>query len=227
MVADFCYLRDFSCGATIAVYDRMRLAASVAIVLSALAAPAHADGFFYGQSYGISSARSDGRPMLGESLQLRVQMGWRWGAWSVGPWFAGHLAAPRDNASFGVVGGDPQPGDSDFESIGADVRYNAAIRDHLSAYVRGGPRIAQGIGALDGYRGAGLGVGPGLQLTGEVRALGFLFAPLFFAKRGPRIHACLYIDQNVDWYRLSADQMPALSMPIIGTSIGIGAGSYF
>jgi hypothetical protein len=206
----------------------MRLAASVAIVLSALAGTAHADGFFYGQSYGISSARSDGSSMLGESLQLRVQMGWRWGAWSVGPWFAGHLAAPREGAMFGVVGGEPQAGDSDFESIGADVRYNAEIREHLSAYVRGGPRVAQGaIGALDGYRGVGIGVGTGLQLTGEVRALGFLFAPLFFAKRGPRIHACLYIDQNVDYYRLSADQMPTLSMPIIGTSIGIGAGSYF
>ncbi|HUS29304.1 MAG TPA: hypothetical protein VMZ53_12385 [Kofleriaceae bacterium] len=205
----------------------MRLAASVALVLAALATPARADGFFYGQSYGVSSARSDARPMMGESLQLRIQMGWRWGNWSVGPWFAGHLAAPREGAKFGVVGGEPAADDSDFESIGADVRYNAPIREHLSAYVRGGPRIAQGIGALDGYRGAGLGVGTGVQLTGEVRALGFLFAPLFFAKKGPRIHASLYLDQNVDWYRLSADQMPSLSMPLVGTSIGIGAGSYF
>ena len=67
----------------------------------------------------------------------------------------------------------------------------------------------------------------GLQLTGRVRALGFLFAPLFFAKKGPAINACVYIDQSVDWYRLTADQMPALSMPLVGTSIGIGAGSYF
>src|ERR1043165_5016142 len=93
MVADFCYVRDFSCGASIAVDHGMRRAASFVVVLAALAAPAHADGFYYGQSYGISSARSDGRSMLGESLQLRVQLGWRWGHWSVGPWFAGHLAA--------------------------------------------------------------------------------------------------------------------------------------
>jgi hypothetical protein len=205
----------------------MRRAALIVLVLSALAASAHADGFYYGQSYGISSARSDGSSMLGESLQLRVQLGWRWDHWSVGPWFAGQLAAPRDGARFGVVGGDPKPGDSDMESIGADVRYNAQIRDHLSAYVRGGPRVARGIGALDGYSGAGIGVGTGLQLTGNVRALGFVFAPLFFSKRGPTIHACLFLDQNVDYYRLTADQMPAVSMPLVGTSIGIGAGSYF
>ena len=205
----------------------MRLAAAVAVVLATAASPARADGFYYGQSYGISSARSDGNAMMGESLHLRVQLGWRWDEWSVGPWFAGHLSAPRDGAMFGLVGGEPQPGDSDMEAIGVDVRYNALLRDHLTAYVRGGPRIAQGLGALDGYRGAGLGAATGLQLSGRVRALGFLFAPLFFAKKGPSVNACIYIDQSVDWYRLTADQMPALSMPIVGTSIGIGAGSYF
>ena len=204
----------------------MRFAATVALVLTALAASARADGFYYGQSYGISSARSDGNAMMGESLHLRIQMGWRWGEWSIGPWFAAHLAAPRDGARFGIVGGDPQAGDSDMEAIGADVRYNAQVREHLTAYVRGGPRIAQGLGTLEGYRGAGLGAATGLQLTGRVRALGFLFAPLFFAKKGPMINACIYVDQSVDWYRLSADQMPALSMPLVGTSIGIGAGSY-
>lgn len=203
----------------------MRLALTVAAL--ALASPAQADGFYYGQSYGVSSARADGSSMLGASLQLRVQLGWRWGAWSVGPWFAGHLAAPRDGSTFGIVGGQPQSGDSDFESLGVDARYNATIRGHLTAYVRGGPRIGRGIGALDGYRGAGFGVGTGLQLAGRVRALGFVFAPLFFMKRGPSIQACVYLDQNVDWYSLSADRMPTLSMPLVGTSIGIGAGSYF
>jgi hypothetical protein len=60
-----------------------------------------------------------------------------------------------------------------------------------------------------------------------VRALGFLFAPLFFMKRGPRIHAALYLDQNVDWYWLGASHMATLSVPVVGTTIGIGAGSYF
>lgn len=204
----------------------MRLALTFA-ALAVTAGTARADGFYYGQSYGISDARADGTSMLGASLQLRVQLGWRWGAWSVGPWFAGHLAVPRDGSTFSIVGGDPRPGDSDFESIGADARYNAIIREHLSAYVRFGPRIGRGIGALDGYSGAGFGVGTGVQLSGKVRALGFVFAPLFFMKHGPTINACLYLDQNVDYYSLSADRMPTLSMPLVGTSIGIGAGSYF
>lgn len=66
-----------------------------------------------------------------------------------------------------------------------------------------------------------------MRLALTVAALGFVFAPLFFMKRGPSIQACVYLDQNVDWYSLSADRMPTLSMPLVGTSIGIGAGSYF
>jgi hypothetical protein len=206
----------------------MRLPATfAALAVAASAGTVRADGFYYGQSYGISSARSDGSAMLGESLQLRIQLGWRWGDFSVGPTFTGHLAAPREGSAFGVVGGDPPRGDSDFESIGADVRYNQTIRGRLSAYVRGGPRMARGMGALDGYLGIGLGAGTGIQVTGQVRALGFLFAPLFFSKRGPKINACVFLDQNVDWFWMSNDPMPALSLPIIATSIGIGAGSYF
>jgi hypothetical protein len=140
---------------------------------------------------------------------------------------AGHLAAPRDGSTFGIVGGDPPAGDSDFESIGADVRYNQTIRGRLSAYVRGGPRLARAMGALSGYLGVGLGAGTGLQVTGKVRALGFLFAPLFFSKRGPTINACVFVDENLDWFRMWNDPMPAMSLPIIATSIGIGAGSYF
>lgn len=202
----------------------MRLAA---LVLAVTCATAHADGFYYSQSYGLSSARGDGADMLGASLQLRIALGWRFGALTVGPLLSGNLAFDRDNAYFGFVGGDPAKGDSDLEAYGLDARYHATLGDNLVMYVRGGPRYASALGALEGYRGYGVGAATGVQLAGRVRALGFLFAPLFFAKRGPRIHACLYIDQNVDWYRLSADQMPALSMPLIGTSIGIGAGSYF
>jgi len=201
----------------------MRLAA---IVLS-LTASARADGFYYNQSYGISSARSDGAAMLGTSLQLRIALGWRFGALSIGPWVAGHVAIAREGALLGLVGGDPPPGDSDLKTVGADARYNAAIKEHLSIYVRGGPRYAVGEGALAGYSGVGIGVGTGVQLTGRVRALGFLFAPLFFTQRGPMIQATVFLDENVEWYRLDALGMKSLSVPLVGTSIGIGAGSYF
>lgn len=208
----------------------MRLAAlTLAVTLGALTAfsvPARADGFFYGQSYGISSARKDGSSMLGGSLQLRVAFGWRSGPLSFGPWVGGNLAIEREGALFGLVGGDPPPGDSDLKNYGLDARYNAEIGHHLSLYVRGGPRFANGSGALAGYRGFGVGAATGLQLTGRVRALGFLFAPLFFYKRGPYVNATVFIDQNVDFYQLDAPGMSTLSVPLIGTSIGIGVGSY-
>ena len=203
----------------------MRLAA-LAVVLASTTA--YADGFYYSQSYGVSSARSDGASMLGESIQLRIAMGWRIGAFTVGPLLTGHLAGERDNAYFhGLVGGDPTEGDSDLESYGVDGRYHARLGDNLVMYVRGGPRYANGIGALDGYRGFGVGAGTGVQLTGRVRALGFLFAPLFFMNKGPLITASVFLDESVDYYKLSASSMPALSMPMIGTSIGIAAGSHF
>jgi hypothetical protein len=201
----------------------MRLAA-VAVVLAS--ATAHADGFYYSQSYGISSARGEGASMIGESLRLQIAFGWRFGALTVGPVFTGHVAAQRDDAYFfGIVGGDPTEGDSDMEVFGLDARYHARLHDNLVMYVRGGPRYASGIGALDGYRGFGLGAATGVQLTGRVRALGFLFAPLFFMTKGPMVTASVFFDQNVDYYQLEG--MTELSMPVIGTSIGIAAGSHF
>ena len=199
--------------------------AVLALVLAT--ATAHADGFYYSQGYGISSARSDGAPMLGASLQLRIAIGWRFGALTVGPWVAGNLAWDREGAWMGLVGGEPAAGDSDLKAYGADARYHATITGDLVMYVRGGPRYAQGLGALDGYSGPGLGAATGVQYTRRVRALGFLFAPLFFFDYGPMITASVFLDQNVDWYRMSAPGMPVLSMPLVGTSIGLGAGSHF
>lgn len=199
----------------------------LALALVIAAPEARADGFFYQQSYGVSSARGDASPYLGESLQLRIALGWRIGHVQVGPWLSNHLAWYRDNAYYDLIGGDPEMGDSDVQTTGIDGKYSASITSYLSTYVRGGPRYARGFGALDGRQGMGIGAGGGIALTGKVRALGFLAVPLFFKKWGPKITASLFVDYNVEWYRMSADGMPDLSMPIVGASIGFGAGSYF
>ena len=86
---------------------------------------------------------------------------------------------------------------------------------------------ASGLGALDGYRGFGVGAATGVQFTNRVRALGFLFSPLFFFDYGPKIMASAFVDANVDWYWLSTGGMPPRSMPLVGVTIGIGAGSHF
>ncbi len=209
----------------------MRLASGLALALLACAAgTAQADGAFYQQSYGISSARGDAAPMMGESLQLRIAVGWRFGQLQVGPWMGSHLAGERgENAWFwGTVAGEPVTGDSDIDSYGIDARYNAKVTEHLSAYVRGGPRYAtKGKGMLDDYRGWGLGAGTGVALVGKVRALGFLAVPFFFMKKGPLVNATLFIDYNVEWHRLHGPGMSELSLPLVGTSIGFGAGSFF
>lgn len=203
----------------------MRLAALLTLALATTTA--RADGFYYSQSYGVSSARGEGAEPLGESLQLRIAFGWRFGPVTVGPVLGENMAVGRDNAYFGIAGGDPEMGDSDLDVYGFDARYHAALTDNLVMYVRGGPRHGRGTGALDNYTGWGIGGGTGVQLRGRVRALGFLFVPAFFMKKGPMVTASVFLDQSVEWYRLSADGMPGLSMPIVGTSIGIAAGSHF
>jgi hypothetical protein len=202
----------------------MRLAALTLVLASTTA---HADGFYYSQSYGVSSARGEGAPPLGESLQLRIAFGWRVDAFTFGPVLGVNMAVERDNAFFGVVGGDPEMGDSDLKTYGFDARYHGAINEHFVMYVRGGPRYASGLGALNDYSGWGVGGGTGVQLTGRVRALGFLFAPAFFMKKGPMVTASVFLDQSVEWYQLNASSMPGVSMPIVGTAIGMAAGSHF
>jgi hypothetical protein len=202
----------------------MRLAA-LALVLASTAA--RADGFYYSQSYGVSSARGDGAAPLGESLQLRIAFGWRLGAFTFGPLLGANMAVERDHAYFGIVGGDPEMGDSDLKTYGFDARYHGALTDNLVIYVRGGPRYASGLGDLDGYSGSGIGGGTGIQLTGRVRAFGFLFVPAFFMKKGPMVTASVFLDESVEWYQLERSNMPGLSMPLVGTAIGIAAGSHF
>ena len=163
-----------------------------------------------------------------KSLHLRIQLGWRWGSLYDRAVVAGHLAARSRQA---IYGGSARRRSTArrfrLQEHRRRRRYNATVHKNISIYVRGGPRVAEGLGALDGYRGYGLGAGTGVQITGKVRALGFLFAPLFFMKKGPLINACVYFDQNVDCYRLYNDTMPTLNVPVVGTSIGLGAGSYF
>ncbi len=198
-----------------------------ALALVLAGTTAHADGLYYSQAYGLSSARGDGGAMLGESLQLRIALGWRFGALTVGPVLSTNLAVERDHAHFGLVGGDPSSGDSDLDSYGLDARYHVGITQNVALYVRGGPRYARGLGALAGYDGFGAGVATGIQLSGRVRALGFLFVPLFFMSKGPMVTASVFLDESIDLYRLHAGAMREVSFPLLGTSIGIAVGSHF
>lgn len=200
---------------------------SCALPIVLVAATAHADGSYYEQSFGISTARSDARAVLGHSLHVRFGIGFKVEALTIEPWLAGDLAMSRDNAMYGVFGGTPQMGHADLQGIGIDAKYTCALGEGAAIYVRGGPRIATGDGSLAMYAGRGIGAGAGVQLTGKVRAIGLLWAPLFFLQRGPKVTGAVFLDEGVDAYWLTAPSAPAISAPIVSTNLGFAVGTDF
>jgi len=190
-------------------------------------ATAHADGYYFDESFGLSTTRGSARSALDSSLHLKLGVGMRIGAVSIEPWVSSDLSWDRDDATFGVFAGTPAPGHADLVAVGIDAKYTAPLSHHLGIYVRGGPRFASGSTALDGYYGSGIGVGTGIELVGQVNAFGYLWAPLFLLKRGPKVHGALFLDQGLDLYRLQAAHAPSLGAAIASTSIGFSIGTDF
>ncbi|MBV8760454.1 MAG: hypothetical protein JO257_24395 [Deltaproteobacteria bacterium] len=201
----------------------MRLVA-VAIVLAA--SSAHADGYFYEQSYGVSSVRGAGAMGVGTGMRVRLGFGVRVGEVALEPWMAADLTLDRTGATYGL-GGEPAMGHADLTGVGFDARWDAAIAEHLAIYVRGGPRIGGGTGTFATYNGLGLGAGTGIMLRGRVRALGFVWAPLFWLPRGPKVIGALFLDQGVDWYHFRSGSSAPLDLPIVSTNVGFAIGSDF
>ena len=200
----------------------MRLALAL---LLATAGTAHADGYYYEQSYGLSSVR--GHAMgAGTALHIRLGFGVRVGQVSLEPWMSGDLTFDRVGDTYGI-GGDPAMGRADLTAVGFDGRWTAPVSTHVAIYVRGGPRIGGGTGVLERYNGPGLGAGTGIQVTGNVRALGFLWAPLFWLHRGPKVIGALFLDEGVDWYHLDAGTSAPIDTPIVSTNLGFAIGSDF
>ncbi len=203
--------------------------AVVAATLVALCEHAAAgdDGLYFAESFGVGMARGDLRPFMGNPLHMRIAIGGRLGNVAVEPWVSSDLQMDRDGAFRGIVGGEPAAGTADLASYGIDAKYSIQIDPHLSTYVRGGPMLASATGALEGYDGYGFGVAGGFQISGQVRALGFLWSPLFFLKRGPLITGSLYLDQGYDFYRLKMRGAPAINAHVGHVNVGFSLGSSF
>jgi len=199
----------------------MRLAFA-AVLLAA--ATAHADGYFYEQSYGVSSVRNTSA--AGTSLRVRLGFGVKVGEVALEPWMAADETFDRTGATYGL-GGDPAMGRADIAAVGFDAKWTAPLDDGLAIYVRGGPRIGSGTGALSAYAGPGIGAGTGIQITGKVRALGFLWAPLFWLHKGPKVIGALFLDEGVDYYHLDAGNRAPIDTPIVSTNVGFAIGSSF
>jgi hypothetical protein len=184
-------------------------------------------GPYVAESFGVGRAGGRLAGLVGTTLHVRVGLGMRLGNLAIEPWVASDLQTARTGAFLSVIGGAPAKGTADLESIGLDLKYIVPVYEHVDVFVRGGPLVAEGNGALEGYRGRGLGFAGGVQVTGKVRALGFLWAPLFFLKRGPMATGALFIDAGYDVSALRKHSAEPLDATVGHVSIGFAMGSVF
>jgi hypothetical protein len=206
---------------------RARIGISAAALVLAAGPPSAADGAYVAESFGIASGRGGFAGMIGATLHVRIGFGMRLGSLAIEPWIASAMQLDRDGGFRGIVGGDPQAGEADLNLIGFDARYIVPLHRNLSLHARTGPFAAEGTGALAGYRGRGVGIASGLQLTGKVRALGFLWAPLFFVKRGPMVTGALFLDVGYDVAFLGNDGGERISGGVAHASAGFAVGTAF
>jgi hypothetical protein len=193
----------------------------------ATAGTARADGYYYSESVGFASARGEDASAMSASLRTRAGLGYRYGALSIEPWVSADLTFSRDGATLEVFGGSPAMGHADLEGGGLDLKLSEPLGRGFSLYTRAGPRYAAATGALADYSGWGFGAGTGVALVGHVRALGFLWAPLFFTSKGPHVLAALFLDEGVDVYSLHASGMTSIATPVLATSFGFAVGTDF
>jgi hypothetical protein len=203
----------------------MRYALALAIVFAS--ASARADGVYFTESVGVSLPRGDLEPYVLQPMKIRLAVGARWRFVAIEPWMSADMQGDREGGLKGFLGGDPPDGTADLSTYGVDAKLIGKLDPHLSVYVRSGPSFVEANGALEGYSGYGFGASGGVSISGRVRALGFLWAPLFFVKRGPFVTGSLYLDQGFDFYRLKMAGAPDLDGRVGHVSIGFTLGSDF
>lgn len=225
---------------------RMRLLVSL-VLACALATPAVADGVYVTESFGGGDVKDE----LGERIdsvgRLRVSVGYRRKAWALELWgglvfgngHGGDHDHPEPAPCGGCVarsvdgggggGGYHHGGGSILGAYGLDLKYLQPLGRRVDGYLRAGASGIGGSVAGDAYAGRGLGVGAGVQLKGKVRALGFLWWPLFFTGVGPKVTAALWADAGYDFYRLHRQDQrgPSLDAQVTTLSFGLAVGSDF
>lgn len=196
---------------------RLALLAPLALLLAA-AAPAHADGTYFSLGFGPGEIDDDLGAYATESFGARIAVGHRIGHLAVEGFLAPETAGRGDRADSVTL-----------LRTGIDARYILPVNDNLQVYVRGGlsrmsARLSydeDSFGGGDEYSGRGLGGGAGVQLRGKLRALGFVYWPLFFVPVGPKVNTALVIDHGTDFHRLHRDFGPAHSIDAQTTRLTI------
>ena len=197
---------------------RMRLF-FVAALLAASATSAAADGFYFTEGFGGTRIGDELGEHAGGGMRLRISLGARLAArWAVEGWVAGMIPASSylDSSTPSLT------------TYGLDLKYINPITEHVDLYLRG--TISRGqlsAPVWDGYAGRGLGAGAGISAKGKVRALGFLFWPLFFTKVGPKVTAAVFLDSGYEFYRLHREGNASLDAQVSNLTLGFAVGSDF
>jgi hypothetical protein len=194
----------------------------IVAALCASTGTAAADGLYLTEGFGGLTIGDE----LGEHTRggprVRLAVGAKVASrWSVEGWIAGML--PASGLESGRGTGSRLDG-SPLTTYGLDVKYANPISDHFDLYLRG--TISRGTFGAD-YAGRGLGGGAGIQVKGKVRALGFLFWPLFFAKVGPKVTGALFIDSGYEFYRLHSRGARSIDAQVTSMTFGFAVGSDF
>ena len=203
------------------------VAAALVAIFGATSTSHAGNGLYVAESFGAGAANGPLQRVVGGALHVRIGLGMRLGNFAIEPWIASDLQTQRDGGFKGLIGGDPSSGSADIELKGLDAKYIIPIDSHIDVFVRAGPLLADGNGALAGYHGRGVGAAGGAQLTGRVRALGFLWAPLFFLDRGPMVTGALFLDAGYDATFLRMAGGPPINAGIAHVSIGFAIGTGF
>jgi len=203
--------------------DRMRrLAVPALLALAVLAlrsAPAHADGTYFTMGFGPGEVSDELGDRVRSTFHGRFALGHRLGNLAI----EGYLAPESDTET-------DSPYSLSLLRLGVDARYVLPVSKGLQVYVRGGlSKLSATLGSSDegryasrDYEGRGLGGGAGVQLRGKVRALGFLYWPLFFIPAGPKVDAAIFIDHGMEFARLHAVTGPDRSIDARFTRLTIG-----
>jgi hypothetical protein len=207
----------------------------VAAALAVMAGSAHADNertsMYFTQSVGVSDADGGLAASVGHAMRTQAGLGARLHWLAFEAWIASDTQTDRVGAFQGFIGGEPSEGRTDLASYGIALKgivpLYRAPDSTVEAYGRVAAGIASTTGALEGYRGHTLGAAGGLQVRGTVRALGFLWGPLFFMKKGPKITGAMYVEYGRDAMSLRMQGAPALRSGIGHVMFGFAVGTGF
>jgi hypothetical protein len=184
---------------------------------------AHADGVYFHQTIGVGQADD---PLIDKTIQTRAGVGARVRWLAIEAWTASDAKPERDGALVGIVGGEPTMG-SDLASYGMAMRAIVPLhrtpKAQLEGYARIGAGLVEASGQLVGFDGHTLIGGGGIQIRGRVRALGFVWGPLFFMNRGPRVTAALFVDYGYERMTLRGEHREirtGVSHLVMGFAVG-------